>query len=65
MIEGKVEVPRGLERNFCTSCNREVTRHETSREQTIVVKGDQVVEIKDKLRHKNCGGTVLTFKFLD
>ncbi len=56
---------RAIEKCFCTVCNREVPKHEASREQTIVVKGDQVVDIKDELRHKNCGGTLLALKLLN
>ncbi len=43
-------------------CYRDVPLNETSRDEMIIVKGDQVVEIKERLLHNGCGGTVLTLR---
>jgi transcriptional regulator NrdR family protein len=62
MTDNNSEDRRVVERRFCVECNREVPGYETAREQLIVVNGDQVVEIRDRLRHVNCGGILVALK---
>ncbi len=51
-----------LEKKFCIKCNREVLKGETYANQIIMIDGDEVVKVYEKVLHRCCGGAIRSLK---